>query len=178
MHVLRKPDSGAAEKPMLVLALIALFVLLPAAEIATFIVVGGWIGVIPTILLVFATAIAGAALMRHQGLGTITRLQAEMDAGRVPGETLGDGAMILSGGILLLVPGFLTDLLGLLLFLPPVRHLVWRLLSRRMRVTVVGGRGGPRPGRVVDLEPDAYRRTEPGDGRLPGESPWRPDAER
>lgn len=160
----------------LVLILIGLFVLVPAAEIAVFIAVGKAIGILPTILLTFATAIAGASLMRRQGLETLARLRAEMDMGRVPGETLGHGGMILLAGMLLLVPGFLTDVIGLLLFLPPVRRLVWRLLSRGMTVTVVGAgqaRNGPRGPRVVDLEPGAYRRTDDGP-RLPDDgSPWR-----
>lgn len=161
----------------LILILIGLFVLVPAAEIATFIVVGEAIGILPTILLTFAMAIAGAALMRRQGLKTLARLRAELDAGRIPGETLGHGAMIMLAGALLLVPGFLSDIIGLLLFLPPVRRLVWAVMSRGMVVTgMAGDRSGPR-GRgpqVVDLEPDAYRRTDPPEQRLPGEgSPWR-----
>lgn len=161
----------------LILILIGLFVVVPAAEIATFIAVGKAIGILPTILLTFATAVAGATLMRRQGLKTLARLRAEMDAGRIPGETLGHGAMILLAGMLLLVPGFLSDVVGILLFLPPVRHLVWTVMSRGMTVTAAGGRGpAPRGPRVVDLEPDAYRRTDPPPPRLPDEgSPWRPD---
>jgi len=160
----------------LVLILIGLFVLLPAAEIAVFIAVGKAIGILPTILLTFATAIGGALLMRRQGLETLARLRLEMDAGRVPGETLGHGGMILLAGMLLLVPGFLTDIVGLLLFLPPVRRLVWAVLSRGMTATIVTGstRSGPRGPRVVDLEPDAYRRTDDGPRLRDDSSPWRP----
>jgi UPF0716 protein FxsA len=158
----------------ILLILFALFVLLPAAEIATFILVGEQIGVIPTILLTFATAIAGAALMRHQGLGTLAKLRAELDAGRMPGRTLGDGAMILAAGMLLLVPGFLTDILGLLLFVPAIREAVWWFLSRRMQVTVVAAGGRSRRGTVVDLDADAWRRTDGEEPRLPHDgSPWR-----
>lgn len=139
----------------------------PLAEIATFVVVGSQIGVLATIALVLLTAITGAFLLRIQGLGALERIRTEMERGNTPGRDLVHGVMIMAAGLLLLVPGFLTDTLGLLLFVPPVRDAVWRFLRTRVVVTGVrtasGGhrpRGGPRDGRTIDLDEDDYSRED------------------
>lgn len=98
-----------------------LIFLVPILEIATFVVVGSHIGVLATLLLVMATSVAGAALLRIQGLGTLARIRAQVDRGALPDRELAHGAMIFVAGLLLLMPGFLTDVVGLLLFIPPVR---------------------------------------------------------
>lgn len=149
---------------------------IPVMEISVFILVGSQIGVLPTIGLVFLTAVIGSMLLRHQGLSILSRVRAEMDAGRVPGAELGHGAMILVAGILLLTPGFVTDTIGFLLFVPPVRETLWNLIRSRIAVTVAkptaAGRG-PRPrGPVVDLDADDYGPadpTSPWSGKDPGE---------
>ena len=150
--------------------LVPLFILLlPLAEIAGFILVGRGIGLFPTLLLVVASAIAGIVLMRVQGFGVLSRLRRSGQEGRAPGKELLDAAMILIAGILLLIPGFLTDLLGLSLFLPPVRAFLW---NRLMRNIVVVDIGGMRPGngreaeaqRTIDLDEDDFRRDGPGRG--------------
>ena len=98
-----------------------LILALPIVEIALFIVVGGAIGLWPTLGLVVLAAVAGVALMRRQGLRTLERLTASLEAGGGPGEPLAHGALIFVAGLLLLIPGFFTDAVGLLLLLPPVR---------------------------------------------------------
>jgi UPF0716 protein FxsA len=97
------------------------------------------------------------------------RVRAEMAAGRDPSQQLAHGVMILLAAFLLIVPGFLTDIVGILLFIPPVRDLAWRLLkSRIMVVSTFGGFGAARPGgRTIDLDAEDFsRKPDPN-------SPWR-----
>lgn len=153
---------------LLFLALLAI----PALEIAVFILVGSQIGVLPTIALIFLTAVIGSALLRHQGLSILTRIRREMDAGRVPGAELGHGAMILAAGVLLLTPGFVSDTIGFLLFVPPVRTAIWNFVRSRIAVTVMQTGPARQPkgdgqGPVVDLDEDDYGPANAG-------SPWSP----
>jgi UPF0716 protein FxsA len=135
-----------------------------AAEIAGFVVVGREIGALPTVGLVFVTAIVGLSLMRVQGFGILMRIQQDIDAGRGPGRELAHGAMILLAGTLLMVPGFLTDVMGLLLFFPPVRDFGWSLV--RSRIAHAGGSGFRWTGkyyrkndpRTIDLATEEYSR--------------------
>lgn len=141
-----------------------LIFLVPILEIATFVVVGSHIGVLATVLLVVATSVAGAALLRIQGLGTLARIRAQVDRGALPDRELAHGAMILVAGLLLLMPGFLTDLVGLLLFIPPVRDAAWRLLRGRIVVAARGPWGGGFAGsrgddRTIDLDSDEFSRS-------------------
>lgn len=130
--------------------LFLLFVLVPLVELALLIQVGQWIGLLPTIMLVFVTGIAGAALARREGLRTLRRLQEQLASAEVPGDALMDGAAILLGGAFLLTPGVLTDVVGLSLLLPPTRALIKAWARRSMhrgieegRINVqVGGLGG------------------------------------
>jgi UPF0716 protein FxsA len=148
-----------------------LFLIIPVSEITLFVLVGGQIGVLATIGLVILTAAAGSILLRWQGMKALARIQIELAANRVPSKELVQGVMILLAGLLLMTPGFLTDMLGLLLFIPPVRDAVWRFLSARVNVQTFGGgfaqRGAGRaePG-VVDLDEDEYQREGDPD------SPW------
>lgn len=112
-----------------------LLLVIPMAEIAMFILVGSQIGILPTLGLIVLTAIIGSILLRVQGLGILQRIAAETRAGRVPGRELIHGAMILVAGVLLLTPGFVTDTLGFLLFIPRLREAGWRLL--RNRITII-----------------------------------------
>ena len=129
------------------LYIIAAILLLPLIEIAMFIWVGGLIGVFPTILLTVITALAGTVMLRQQGLSLLMRMQTELDAGRTPGNEVMQGAMIVLASILLLIPGFVTDAIGLLLFIPVRCAKRWRgsLLPDRtslssMAAVVCGGR--------------------------------------
>lgn len=101
--------------------LLALFIAIPLIELALLIQIGEWLGVAPTIGLVVVTGILGASLARWQGFKTFLKIQRELDSGRIPANELLDGLMILIGGLLLLTPGLLTDLLGFSLLIPPVR---------------------------------------------------------
>ncbi len=98
--------------------LLLLFIIVPIVEIYVLFEVGNTIGLGATILLIFATGIAGAHLAKSQGMSLMMRIQQEMAAGRMPPEELIDGALVLSGGLLLLTPGFCTDLAGFLLLAP------------------------------------------------------------
>lgn len=121
----------------------------PLIEIALFIQVGGWIGLWPTILLVIVTAVAGAWMLRRQGLGTLRRLQGEIERGGDPSRSLAHGAMLLFAGALLLTPGFFTDVIGFTLLSPAARDrlIAWvgpRLTARAVRVGPEAGFGrGP-----------------------------------
>lgn len=98
-----------------------LFLAFALAEIAGFIIVGRAVGVAATLGLIVLSGIVGVVLLRQQGFGVIARIREEAAAGRVPGGAIADGAMIVVAGILLVIPGFITDIVGLLLFFPPVR---------------------------------------------------------
>ena len=140
--------------------------LLPLAEIACFILVGRRIGLFPTLSLVVLSAVAGIVLMRVQGFGVIARLRQSGQEGRAPGKEMLDAAMIMIAGILLFIPGFLTDILGLALFLPPVRNFLWNRLIRNVVVVDIGGPGpSPRPEtgsrRTIDLDEGDFHRDEP-----------------
>lgn len=152
---------------LIVLAILAW----PLAEIAGFVVVGSQIGVLATIGLVLVSGIVGSLLLRWQGLGLLARIRQELDAGRNPSRELAHGAMIVVAAILLMLPGFITDIVGLLLFIPPVRDLGWRFLRNRIRVvSSVKGFGPPGSGRrgpTIDLDEDDYSA-----GPRP-DTPWR-----
>jgi UPF0716 protein FxsA len=115
----------------MVAILVALFILVPLVEIAVIIQVGHWLGVLDTIALLLLVSIVGAWLVKRQGIGVLRRIRAELDAGRVPGAALVEGAVVLVAGVLLLTPGFVTDAFGLVLLVPPVRRLVVGRSRRR-----------------------------------------------
>lgn len=102
--------------------LLALFTLVPLIELYVLLKVGGLIGIAPTVALILLTGVAGAYLARTQGFDLLRRIQAEMAEGRLPASELLDGAMVLAGGVLLLTPGFCTDLLGFSLLVPFTRR--------------------------------------------------------
>jgi UPF0716 protein FxsA len=139
-----------------VMALLAvIFLAVPIIELALIIKIGATIGVLNTIGLLVLSSVVGAWLMKREGLGVMRRMQASVAEGRVPGSELVDGFLILFGGALMMAPGFLTDILGMALLLPPVRFLVRRLIRRRLairvtRVTGGTGTGGGGTG-IIDL---------------------------
>jgi UPF0716 protein FxsA len=122
-----------------VLFLVALFIVIPLVEIAVIIQVGDWLGIVNTIGLLILVSVAGAWLVKRQGLGVLRRIGEQRRAGQVPAAAVFDGALILVAGALLLFPGFVTDVFGLLLLLPPVRAGVRAFLRRRYtrRIQVV-----------------------------------------
>jgi UPF0716 protein FxsA len=134
-----------------VLAILALaFFVVPILELAVIIKVGAAIGVLNTIGLLILSSIVGSWLMKREGLGVLRRIQAQVGAGQVPGKELVDAFLILFGGALMLAPGFLTDLAGMALLLPPVRAGVRRILRRKFAARVFGSTGGPGPG-IIDV---------------------------
>jgi UPF0716 protein FxsA len=114
-----------------VLFLVVLFIVIPLVEIAVIIQVGDWLGLVNTIGLLILVSVVGAWLVKHQGLGVLRRIGEQRQAGQVPAAAVFDGALILLAGALLLFPGFVTDVFGLLLLLPPVRAGVRAFLRRR-----------------------------------------------
>lgn len=112
--------------------LIALFIGVPFAEIYVLLQVGQAIGAVNTLGLLIIISVVGAWLAKREGLGVLRRMQRSIDSGRVPGTELVDGFLILLAGALMLTPGFLTDILAILLLLPPVRAVVRRELRRRV----------------------------------------------
>lgn len=128
--------------------LVFLLVAVPVLELYVIVKVGGLIGVAPTLALLLATSLLGAALLRHQGRGAWHRFNDAIAQRRFPGREVIDGVMITIGGALLLVPGFVTDAAGLLLLFPPTRAIARRLLRAYAgrRFVVVGFSGaGSRP---------------------------------
>jgi UPF0716 protein FxsA len=142
------------------LLLILLFIVVPIAELAVIIQVGGLIGVWPTIAILIADSVLGSVLMRSQGRVSWRRFNLAVQEGRPPAREVADGALIIFGGALLLTPGFLTDILGIALLLPPTRAIVRRVLvrtvARRMASSVasftVRAGAPPRSPRTYDVE--------------------------
>lgn len=124
-----------------------LILLLPILEIVGFIQVGDWIGAGPTIGLLALSAVVGVLLVRHQGLASLTRAQAAAARGEAPIGTVLDGFCAVLAGILLIIPGFLTDILGIALLIGPLRRGIGRWLLGRMGAgmpvfTTTAGRPG------------------------------------
>jgi UPF0716 protein FxsA len=133
-----------------VVALLAvLFLVVPLVELFVLIQVGQVIGVWNTIGLLIVMSVLGGWLMKREGLGVIRRIRASLDAGRVPGTELVDGFLILLGGALMLTPGFVSDALGMLLLVPPVRAVVRGIAARRFTILAVDRFAG-HP-RVIDV---------------------------
>jgi UPF0716 protein FxsA len=140
--------------------LVAAFVILPILEIYVIIQVGQVIGAWWTILLLIADSIFGAWLIRHEGRRAWQALTMALQSGRMPAKELADGALILIGGTLMISPGFVTDVAGILLILPftrPIaRAMLTRVVARRLTVRYDAGRPGQGPdgpvvrGEVVD----------------------------
>ncbi|HDZ9494531.1 TPA: membrane protein FxsA [Vibrio cholerae] len=111
--------------------LLFLFIAVPVIEIALFIQVGGVLGLWPTIALVLLTAIVGASLVRSQGLQTLLTVQQRLAQGQLPAQQILEGVMLAVAGVLLLTPGFFTDILGMLVLLPaPRAYFAKQLMSR------------------------------------------------
>jgi UPF0716 protein FxsA len=127
------------------LVLIGLFVVLPIAELAVIVQVADGIGIPETIALLILVSVSGAWLCKREGLGVLRRIQTSLDRHQLPTRDLADGGLILLAGALLLTPGFITDVIGILLLLPPTRAVfrgvVLAVLARRAHLTVVTGTG-------------------------------------
>jgi UPF0716 protein FxsA len=143
------------------------------AEVVLFVLVAHWWGVAVTVLLVVASSLVGALLLRSAGLRAWRGLRAAGMAGRPPGPEVSQGLLGLLSGLLLVLPGFLTDLVGLALLAPPVRRVagrgVQRVAERRMSSAVAGNLFGPR--RVRVRRGQAYRPAPDGPPAPPGSAP-------
>lgn len=166
--------------------LIILFIVVPILELYVIIQVGQWIGIWPTLALLLADAILGSMLLKHQGRGAWRRFNEALAARRFPGKEVADGLLIVIGGTLLLSPGFITDIFGIFLLIPPTRAIARKVLKRLTigRFMVVGmpggergpfgpppGSAGPRPTRDYDFEGTAEEvppQGNSGEPRLPG----------
>ncbi len=119
--------------------LLALFVLLPALELALLIEIGSRIGTLATLGLIVLTGALGAALARQQGLGVLKRMRQESAQGRIPAAPVVDGVLILLAGALLITPGILTDAFGFFCLIPACRQLLKTFLKKRFQEAVQRG---------------------------------------
>lgn len=136
-----------------------LLLIIPVAEIAVFIQVGSRIGVGMTLLLVLASAVLGIGLVRAQGFVTAARVQAMIAQGQSPALGMLEGLALLAAGVLLLIPGFVTDLIAFALLIPPLRRGIIRFYLRHVRLegTVTHhAPGTDKPGRTP-LEGESRR---------------------
>jgi UPF0716 protein FxsA len=162
------------------LLLILIFIVVPIAELYVIIQVGEAIGVLPTLALLFADAILGSLLLKQEGRSAWRRFNEALAQRRFPGKEVADGLLIVVGGTLLLAPGFLTDIVGLFLLIPPTRAISRNLLRRFTigRFIPVGmpsgmrsgpGSGGPARGsRDYDFDATAEEVPSTDDGTEPG----------
>jgi UPF0716 protein FxsA len=147
--------------PLLVLA----FVLVPLAELYVILKVGDAIGILPTILILVADSLIGSMLLRSQGRSVWRRFNAALFEGRVPHREVFDGVAVIFGGAFLITPGFLTDVVGLALLIPPTRSLLRRFAARRLGkrfgLGAVGGVARRARGRDATVEGTARQRPDP-----------------
>jgi UPF0716 protein FxsA len=120
------------------------FIVLPVAELYLILKVGDLIGVPLTILLLAADSVIGSLLLRSQGRAAWRRLNEALAEGRMPHREVQDGALVIFGGAFLITPGFITDVIGLLMLLPPTRPLVRRLVMRALTRRAERRMGRPR----------------------------------
>ena len=142
--------------------LLLLFIVVPAAELALLIEIGGRIGTVATLSLIVVTGVVGATLANQQGIRTLRAIQERLEQGQLPADALLDGVIILVAGALLVTPGILTDVVGFLCLVPAARSVVKGTLQRRFeravaeqRIHMVGGPFdgvGPR-GPIYDVTP-------------------------
>lgn len=144
-------------------------------EIAGFIIVGKEIGVIATLGLIILSMIAGFILLRIQGITLLAKMQHELAAGRVPDRELVHGALLILAAILLIIPGFVTDIIGILLFIPQIRDLLWQYAAKKMTIRTSFNANftdsdfTKDKGQTIDLDADDYHSSDP------EHSPWRKD---
>jgi UPF0716 protein FxsA len=146
--------------------LLVVFIFVPLAELYVILKVGDAIGILWTVLLLAADSILGSALLRSQGRAVWRRFNQEMERGHMPHREVVDGVLVIFGGAFLITPGFLTDVVGLALLIPPTRSLVRRVVMRRLGRRFASSVAGPRTSaRDYDVEGSAteYR---PPPGRL------------
>lgn len=125
-------------------------------EIAGFIIVGSEIGVFATLALILLGMIAGIVLLRVQGFQILQKMQAEMAQGRVPDQEMFHGALMVIGAILLIIPGFVTDIIGIILFIPPFRNFIWQIISKKFNIKTSFHENKNSSDKVIDLDASDY----------------------
>jgi UPF0716 protein FxsA len=141
--------------PILFLALLVV----PILELWVIVQVAQGIGFLETLALLIAISIAGAWLLKQQGIATWRRLQNTIERGEVPAQEVVDGALILFGGALLLTPGFVTDIVGIVLLLPPTRAILKR--SSRRVLARWARRRVPAPARIYTTTATVRKKPAP-----------------
>lgn len=119
--------------------LLFLFIAVPAVELILLLKLGGLIGLLPTVAIIFFTGALGATLARWQGLSVLRQIQTQVAQGQLPANALFDGVIILLAGALLLTPGFLTDIVGFLSLVPGVRNMLKRAIQKRVEKSIQHG---------------------------------------
>jgi UPF0716 protein FxsA len=149
--------------------LFLLFILIPLLEIWLFILLGGFIGVYPTLFVILLTAILGTFLVKTQGINVLKEIQSKFNELENPTEPIVHGAMILFAGALLLTPGFFTDTVGFLLLLPKVRRAAFFWLKNRLNLVKNSSFETSRGDKYnySDIEVTDYKEVEPEE-----KSPW------
>lgn len=141
--------------------LVAILLLaLPILEIALIIKVGQSVGIFWTLALLIGAGLLGGFLLRRQGLSVLSDLQSTMGRGRLPGRAIADTLLIGLAAMLLVLPGFLSDIMAILLLIPAVRTALYALLSRNMVVVTATGTARAPYGEdacMIDLDDDQYR---------------------
>lgn len=151
--------------------ILILLILLPLIEIALFVLVGGWIGLWPTLGLVVASVLAGVLILRRQGLAAVREIQRSGGGLAIPGGAVAHGALIGLAALLLILPGFLSDAVALLLLLPPLRRMLLAGLSQRIHVAgAAAARQRRWPGAHEDVIEGEAQEIDPGTRPLPGDS--------
>ena len=128
---------------MVLVALAFVFIVIPLIELYVFVLVGQAIGFLNAIGLMILVSLCGAWLTRHEGIGVYQRIRQQLNAGQMPADDLIDGGLVLAAGILLLLPGFVSDALGLIVLFPPTRAVFRHFLRRRFRIVTVRRYNGP-----------------------------------
>ena len=151
---------------MPLLPLIAIFLVVPAAELYVILKVGDAIGLPLTFAILVADSLLGSILLKTQGRAVWGRFTENMNAGRIPHREVLDGVLVIFGGAFLITPGFLTDILGILLLLPPTRSLFRGIVTRRLGARAVRATAPRRSGAGWDVDGTATER-EPANFELP-----------
>ena len=149
--------------------LLLLFILIPLLEIWLFILLGGFIGIYPTLFIILLTAILGTFLVKTQGVNVLKEIQSKFNELENPTEPIVHGAMILFAGALLLTPGFFTDTVGFLLLLPKVRKAAFFWLKNKVNLLKYSSseRSSGDKNKYSDIEVTDYKEVEPEE-----KSPW------
>lgn len=135
------------------------FLIVPIIEIALFVLIGQAIGFWPTVLGIVVIALLGSAIIRRQGMALLAEIRSTMGRGQLPARALGDAMLVGIAGVLMVVPGYFTDCLGLLLLIPQVRGSIYWLLRVRLGFADASSTASPprNDARTLDLEGEHFR---------------------